>query len=154
MSTARSFQFPLDPVLRQRKQQEQDKQRKLAEIMRRQIAIEGRLREIQQQIVASKRELSGRLSGQVDTNAIRAQANMAMALDVQARQLALELAEVYRIANAAREELIGASKRRKSIERLRERRFEAWKYELRRIEEKESDDLTMTRIANRGGNGP
>lgn len=154
MSIGRSFQFPLDSVLRHRKQQEQEKQRKLAEIMRRQITIEGRLREIHQQIVASKHELGGRLSGQVDTDAIRAQANMAMALDVQARQFALELAEVYRMADAAREELIGASKRRKSIERLRERRFEAWKTELRRIEEKESDDLTMTRIANRGGNGP
>jgi len=101
-----------------------------------------------------KRELGGRLSGRVDTDAIRAQANMAMALDVQARQFALELAEVYRLAEAAREELISASKRRKSIERLRERRFETWKTEMRRIEEKETDDLTMTRIANRGGPGP
>ena len=150
MAATRTFRFPLDPLLRQRRQAEEHKQRALAEVMRRQMMIEERLRGIQKQITESRQQLGGHLSGAVDTQVIRAQANMTMQFDLQARQFALELAEVYRLADAARQELLAASRQRKSIERLRERRFEDWRLELNREEAKEADDLTTTRLAYSG----
>jgi len=150
MPAARRFHFALGPVLRQREREEREKQRAHSELVRRQMAIENTLRDIHAQIEAGKEDLGDRLNGRVDTEAIRAQANMTMALDMRARQCAIELAEVYRQVEQARKELIEASTRRKSIERLRERRYERWRAERNRDEARESDDLIMTRLANRG----
>ncbi len=150
MAASRTFRFPFEPVLRQRRQAEEEKQRALAEVLRRQLNIEDRLRGIQDQITDGQQQLGGYLKGGVNTQVIRAQASMTMQLDLQARRFALELAEVYRLAEAARSELLAASKERKSIERLRERRFEDWRLELNRQEAKDADDLTTTRLANRG----
>lgn len=150
MAVIKTFHFPLEPLLRQRRQAEEERQRALAEVLRRQLAIEDRLRSIQGQISASQQELGDHLNGQVDTQVIRAQANMTIQFDLQARQFALELAEVYRLGADAREELLSASRQRKSIERLRERRFEDWRLEINRQEAKEADDLTTMRLAYRG----
>ncbi len=78
MATTRKFRFPFDPVLRQRRQAEEQKQRALAAVMRRQLSIEERLRGIQRQIESSQHELGEFLSGGVNTQVIRAQANMTM----------------------------------------------------------------------------
>jgi len=153
MAVRRSFRFPYDPVLRQRRQEEQAKQRELAEVMRRQLTLEGRLQEIQLQIAAGQEDLGEGLLGEVDTAVIRTQANMTIQLDMQARKIAIGLAEVYREAEGVREELVTASQRRRSMERLRENRYEQWRREINKEEEKEQDDMTMTRIANRGEDG-
>ncbi len=150
MPSSAVFHFGLDPVLRQRARDEDDKQRALAAVLRQQLGIENRLRIIQHDIDASKSSLGSRLGGTVDTNAIRAQASMTMALDLQARQFALELAEVYRKVQMARTHLLEASKCRKSMELLRERRFELWKRERDQRENREADDMTMMRLTNRG----
>ena len=150
MAVSRSFRFPYDPVLRQRRQEEQAKQRELAEVMRRQLTLEGRLQEIQLQIATGQDDLGDGLRGEINTAVIRTQANMTIQLDMQARKIAIGLAEVYREAAGVREELVTASQRRRSMERLRENRYEQWKREINKEEEKEQDDMTMTRIANRG----
>jgi len=153
MAVAKSFRFPFDPVLRQRRQEEQTIQRQLAEIVRRQLIVETRLQEIQNQIRSGKQDLGIELLGEVNTTVIRVQANMSIQLDMQARQLALGLAEVYHQAEKVREELVHASQRRRAMEILRENRYEQWKMDIKKEEEKEQDDMTMTRMANRSKDG-
>jgi len=149
MANIRPFRFSLAPVLRQREREEREAQKAMSELVRMQMLIEGRLRELNERMETGKRDLGGSLVGLIDTELIRSQAQMSMQLDLQARQLVLELAEVYRRVAVARDALLQAVKRRKAIERLRDRRKEAWRIEMNRAESKETDDLTMTRVANR-----
>ena len=153
MAVAKSFRFPFDPVLRQRRQEEQTIQRQLAEIVRRQLIVETRLQEIQNQIRSGKQDLGIELLGEVNTTVIRTQANMSIQLDMQARQLALSLAEIYQQVEKVRKELVHASQRRRAMEILRENRYEQWKMDIKKEEEKEQDDMTMTRMANRSKDG-
>ena len=100
---------------------------------------------------AYKEGMKARAAGDT-TNAVRFLlrcANMGkMRLDSKYPEMAFNTLKV--IVEEARKELLVASKERKSMERLRERRYEAWQEEVRRAEIAEADDLIMTRTANHG----
>ncbi len=145
------FQFKLDPLLRQRRLTEQGRQRDLATLERERIHIEDRLTSMQNQIHASQNDLADCLTGTVNAEAIRSQAAMSMQFDVLARKLALQLAEVYRRIDAARNILIDATKSRRALDLLKEQRLEAWKQELNRKEQLEADDLVSSRHRFRQG---
>ncbi|MFG0330957.1 MAG: flagellar export protein FliJ [Phycisphaerales bacterium] len=141
------FTFKLDPLLRLRRREEEERQRDLAVLLRRQHDIENQIRDIQRRIEEGKRELGSRLAGRVDAPAIRAHAQMTIDLDRRARQFAVGLAEVYRQIDRARGELIEARRRRRALELLRERRRDEWLRSYRRREANEIDDLVMSRYA-------
>lgn len=149
--TMKRFQFKLEPLLRQRKHAERERQRELALLDRRRFEIENQIRSHQRRIVAGKHELGAHLRGRIDTNAIRTHAAMTLQLDANTRLLVLQLSDLYKQIRGARELLIEALKRRKAIEHLRQRRFEAWKYEMDRQEANELDDMVTTRRYYRDG---
>ena len=142
------FRFQFETVLKHRRLVEGEKRRALAGVLRKQVEVERRIREMQGRIAAGKSEMAARLTGRVDVHALRLQAAMTLQLDAQTRQLALLLAEVYQRVEAARRDLLAATKRRKAIEKLRERHFEEWKAALSRREAAELDDVTATRAAH------
>lgn len=135
------FRFRLDPLLKHRRRLEGEKQRALAVLERQRLAIEERIRAMQQRISDNKSELSRNLLGPVDTAAIRSQAAMCMQLDAQTVRLVVTLAEVYRRIERARAELLEARTRVKAIERLRERRYEQWRHTQTKRETAELDEV-------------
>lgn len=141
------FRFRLEPMVRLREFEEGERRSALAVIQREAAVLEDRIRVLQQRMDEARRSLQTGLVGAVDGHLIRGHAAQSIALDNQARRLALELAEVYRRRDVAQAALLEAIMRRKTLERLREIRFEAWKGDLVKREGRELDDVVNGRGA-------
>ncbi len=136
------FRFELEPVLRQREQVERQKQVAFAAIDRERLALEGELRAARAMIEDERRELRRRLGGVGGRfGAVREQALAVGALDRRAAGIGVRLGEVLQRLEEARGELVEASADRRAIELLRERRYELWRREQLRREQRELDDI-------------
>lgn len=139
------FVFKLDAVLTQRCNEERDEQLAVAKIERSRLGLESSIRGIQGNISAERVELRLALRSQrVEFSDIRRQAGAETALHRRAQRLVLELAGVHNRLDRARKKLVRASARRKAMERLKERRYEAWAEQLKRKEAAALDELNIT----------
>lgn len=145
------FTFNLQAALSQRKAIEQQKMLVVAELERARLALEDRLRNINTRVTEEREELRAQLAGSVantttggglvDLRGVRFQTNAALTTHVHAQQLVLQLAGVHKRIEKARADLLEATTRRKAVETLRERRYEAWKEEEKRKETAALDDI-------------
>ena len=85
-----------------------------------------------------------------DMRGVRFQAGAATRLIASAQRAVLELAGVHKRLEAARAVLLEATKRRKAVELLKERRFEEWQQEQARREAAATDEIAVMR-AGYGG---
>ena len=127
----------------------QARQIAVADLERQRLDLEDSLRRQQQFISAGKRSLQDRLLGSVDITALRMHAGSTIQLMRRANQIVLELAGVYKRLDAARGELIEATKDRRAIELLRERRFEQWKAAINKAEDAAIDELAVQAAARK-----
>lgn len=151
----RRFVFDLQPVLDQRERVEEEHQRRVGEVERERVAIEDRLKGLQQAIIAAKDDLratltpEARLGGQavahVVVHAVRQQSTASAHLLARAQQAVLELAGVHKRLEAARRELVAAAAARKAVELLKARRYQEWRRALSRFEHAELDELVVMR---------
>lgn len=124
-----------------RRREEDACQRELAKLESARRAIEDDLRRRQGQISEGKSDLRRALVGALDVGALRQQAAATMSVDRLARSRVLELAgQEQRIAKA-RAILVEATRRRRAIELLRERRYDEWRSEEHRRENNLLDEL-------------
>jgi flagellar FliJ protein len=140
----RRFRFPLEPVLAHRRRIEEDKERRLGERLRELAAARAELASLEDEyrryaaVIRTKHRM-------LDAETLRAHYAHLEYLD---RAIDAQLAVVRTrtaAADVARAELIEASKERKTVERLRERRYEEHVLEEGRIEQKELDDVNARR---------
>lgn len=147
-----SFRFNLRPVLEHRARIEREHQRAVAELERDRLALEESIRVHHAMIRSEQGEARSRLVGVLDVRALRLQGAATQRHDAAVRQAAVRLAGVHQRLGAARALLLEAARRRKAVELLRERRFEAWRLEQSRAEAKAVDELAVMR-GNRSGQG-
>lgn len=143
------FRFKLQPVLDHREMIEQQKQRVVAVLEADRLRLENLIRDCQRALLeesAAMRECLG-LS---NIRGVRQQAAASMRLTVTAQRAAIELAGVLKRIETARADLLAASKRRKAVELLRERRHEDWMLEQSRRELAAVDELMVMRAGSRG----
>jgi flagellar protein FliJ len=136
------FRFNLQAVLDHREMIEQQKQKIVAELETQRVRIEGRIREYQGAIEGERAELRGRLL-RADVHGAKRQAAAQMRLVAGAQRAAVELSGVLKRLDIARAELLEATKRRKAVDLLRERRFEDWKRDQSRRELSAVDELAV-----------
>ena len=145
------FVFELETLLRVRIREEQEKQGTVAVLERERHALESRIRQYHAQMSHERREIAHQMHAQrVDMRQVSRQAGAASALHMQAQREALSLAGVLKRLEVARSELLEASKRRKAVEMLKDRRYEAWRAEHDRRENLELDELGVMSAARRG----
>lgn len=142
-----TFRFELEPLLTARRQTEKSRQRAVAVIEQERQHIEVSLRAHQQQIHDSKHSMRSGLIGVVDAEQLRWLAAATMLQMREAQRLVLQLAGVHRRLEQARNELIEASRQRRAVELLRERRFEEWKAAQEKIETDAIDELAVMAAA-------
>jgi flagellar FliJ protein len=155
------FVFKLDPLLEHRRRIERDHRVKVAAIEAERSALESELRSLSEQAERSREGLRGALSpggggpagGVALAAAARWQAAATMSMDVRSRAVAVKLAGVLKRLEAARALLVEASKARRAVERLRERRYEAYVHEAARAELAELDDISTMRAASPANGG-
>lgn len=131
---------------------EREHQRAVAALERDRLALEDSIRAHHAMIRSEQGEARSRLVGVLDIRSLRLQGAAALRHDAAVRQAAVRLAGVHQRLAAARAVLLDAAKRRKAVELLRQRRFEAWRLEQSRAEAKEVDELAVMR-GNRSGYG-
>ncbi len=141
------FTFKLDPVLEARRNTERTRQRTLAELHRERIALEDVLRMHQQQIEQTRGSMREALVGTVSTRDLRGHAAATMRLMGRAQSLAVELAGVHQRIDAARKNLLEATRARRAIELLREKRLVEWKAAQNKAEISALDELAVTAAA-------
>lgn len=135
------FVFRLDPLLEARRRAERNAQVAMAGLQRRHLDLLRQLRRHQDCIAQGKQDLRGTLIGRLDVRALRLEAGEALHAVRRAHQVVLELAGLTRRLEAARQTLIEATKRRRALELLRDRRFEQWKAALDKAETAALDEL-------------
>jgi flagellar export protein FliJ len=141
------FVFRLESVLRQRKHVEEQRQRELAELLRRQLILQTQLRTLQQTVQSDKREMSDALVGAVDVRRIRQHATHASQVSLRIQQLATHLFALTRQIERARQALLEATKACRALETLRERQHERWRGEQERLQTAELDEIAVQRFA-------
>ncbi|MEM1329316.1 MAG: hypothetical protein AAGG07_02015 [Planctomycetota bacterium] len=142
------FRFELEPVLRQRKLAEREHQREVASLERERLTIEGTLRRWQgsiRQERADMRTAHEANEGRMDLDAVRVQSHATLGMVMRAQRAAIELSGVMKRLDAARAQLAEAAAARKAIERLRERRLEAWRGAQKAAEAAALDELAVMR---------
>ena len=143
------FVFRLQPLLEARKLDEEAAQRRVAEIQRERLQLEGMLRRHQRSITDGKQVWREELLGRIDLDALLLGANASLHLQRKAQQVVLTLAGVHSRLETARARLIEATKRRRAIELLRDRRFEQFKAALAKAETAALDELAVNRFARK-----
>ena len=143
------FVFSLEAVLKARRRSEETFQRDVAGIERDRMRLEEILRDHQRSLVSNKDVLRAGLTGLIEVRDLRLQANASRQIMRRAHQIVLELAGVYKRLEAARTRLIEASRRRRAIEFVRERRYEQWKAALNKAETAALDELAVIAAARK-----
>lgn len=143
------FRFQLQALLDARQRVEDERRREVSELEAERHRLEEDLRRRQTSIVDAREEARDGLLGEVRPHLLRAAANASMSLMRDAQRSVLELAGLHRRLEAARAVLSEASKERRAIELVKERRFEAWKHEIERREQATLDELATNAGARR-----
>ena len=136
------FVFKLDPVLRHRKQVEQERQRELAEAQAEMVRLEGQLRALDASVRDGRDDLRGnRLIGTLDMRFLAAHRRFEHAVRQEAVAVAQAMARQQARVQEAQGRLAEAAKERKILEKLRERHLDAWRAEQSRKEGIEADEV-------------
>lgn len=143
------FRFELQAVLDTRKRAEDFCRREVATLELERGELENGIRGRQQSIVDSREETREGLVGMIQPDRLRSSANASLAMMRDAQRSVLELAGIHRRLETARGTLREASRDRRAIELVRERRFEAWKTETERREQSALDEIATIRGARR-----
>lgn len=144
------FEFEYEGLLRQRRHSEREQMSRVAAIEGERLALEQEIRSYQRSIVEEKRDLADRLGAEragtpVDLRSVRVQANASLHLISKAQRAVIQLKGVHTRLDAARLELVRRTTRRRAIELLREKRYEAWAREQSRREQGELDEVVVLR---------
>jgi flagellar protein FliJ len=147
---AKRFVFTLAPVLEHRKKIEDEKQQVLAERRRAADAAEAELARLNGDFRDSSDKLrSGH--AHLDAEELRLHYGHLQFLDRLITAQIRVVAERRVALDRARVDLLAASKERKVVEKLKERRYEAYVSETLRIEQNELDDGNARRYGRIGG---
>jgi flagellar FliJ protein len=143
------FAFKLEPVLRQRKMIEDQKQRELAKLIRHRMIFHNQLRSIQSELSDSKRQLTDGLVGEVDMIRVSQFARFSGQSQVRAQTIVRELAGLESRIAEAQKQLVEAMRQRKALDLLREKQYEQFKRTQQRREASRLDDLATQTYTRR-----
>lgn len=147
------FRFQLDSLLELRRRTEQQQQVVVASIDAERRELEGRIRSCQETIEQSRSDLRDRLGvdgqARIDTREAAWQTHSMLRMRAEADALVIRLAGVMKRLENEREVLVERARERRSIEKLRENREQAWRSDQMRKERLELDDM-MTNRRNAG----
>lgn len=150
------FRFPLEALLTFRRHTEREKQLGVARLEVERRGVERVIVGYQERIREGKADLRRVLApgtAPVDPRAARLQASVSLHLQLKAQRSAVSLAGVLKRLGDARDELKDAAVDRRAIERLKEKRREAWLAEQSRAEAAMLDEIGTMRAARKSGRG-
>jgi flagellar export protein FliJ len=138
------FVFKLEGVLRQRKNAEQQRQREVAVVQGQLTLLQNELTSLNDAVRAGDEDLrQNRLTGKLDLAYLAAHRRFTLAMQRKAVGLTRQInAQAIKVAEAQLR-LTEAVKKRKAIEKLREKYLERWREAMVRSELHELDEIAM-----------
>jgi len=138
------FDFKLEGVLRQRKNAEQQLQRELAVFQGEMAVLEAELRALDVSVQQTTEDLrQNRMTGRLDLNFLGAHRRFTLAMQRKALGIA-QLMNGVRIKMVESQRKLGeAVKKRKILEKLREKQFEEWRQGIAKQELHDLDEVAM-----------
>jgi flagellar protein FliJ len=141
------FVFQLEGVLRQRTHVEQQRKRELAVVQQQMSTLEAELRALDASVRNAEQDLrQNRLIGKIDLAFLAAHRRYAFAMQRKAMGVAQKMANLQVQLEKAAKLAAEASKQKKILEKLRERRFARWREQLQRRDMIEMDEIS-TRLS-------
>ena len=141
------FVFQLEGVLRQRTHVEQQRKRELAVVQQQMSTLDAELRALDASVRNAEQDLrQNRLIGKIDLAFLAAHRRYAFAMQRKAMGVAQKMANVQLLLEKAAKVAAEASKQKKILEKLRERRFARWREQLERRDLIEMDEIS-TRLS-------
>lgn len=138
------FAFSLEAVLKQRRWEEQQRQRDFWQRQAQLTELQHRLKRNGEQVQTANDEMrTNRLTGELDLSFLAAHRRFLAAMQRAAIELVQRMAIAARQVEEARTALAEAAKRRKAIEKLRERHLAQWRAQQKRREVIELDEIGM-----------
>ena len=148
----KKFKFPLQPVLDQRRRAEEEQQQIVAQRKRAVDEAEAELKRLNDDFRASSDRLRSEHKD-LDAEKLRLHYAHLQFLDRTIVSQIQVVAERRVALDRARADLLAASKERKVVEKLKDRRRDAHDAEEARIEQNELDDGNARRHARAGAGG-
>ena len=138
------FAFQLEGVLRHRANIEHQRKRELAVIQSQMTALDAELRALDVSVRASENDLrTNRLMGKIDTAFLGAYRRYSISMHRKAMGIAQKMAGVQVQIDQAKKNLAEAAKKKKVLEKLRERQFARWREQIARRDAAEMDEIGM-----------
>ncbi len=146
------FVFELEAVLRHRRAQERERQIALARLEAERRRLDEAISSCQDELDLERAELRTQFiaGGTLDIRGVRLQSATSLRIHARAHQSVVMLAGVLRRIDGARKDLLEASRRRRAVELLREKRYAAWLDGLKRKEAGAIDEIAVMRAARHG----
>jgi flagellar protein FliJ len=138
------FDFKLEGVLRQRKNAEQQLQRELAVFQGEMAELEAELRALDVSVQQTTEDLrQNRMTGRLDLNFLGAHRRFTLAMQRKAMGIAQLMNGVRIKMVESQRKLTEAIKKRKVLEKLREKQFEEWRQAMAKQELHDLDEVAM-----------
>jgi flagellar protein FliJ len=138
------FDFKLEGVLRQRKNAEQQLQRELAVFQGEMAELEAELRALDLSVQQTTEDLrQNRMTGRLDLNFLGAHRRFTLAMQRKAMGIAQLMNGVRIKMVESQRKLTEAVKKRKVLEKLREKQFEEWRQAMAKQELHDLDEVAM-----------
>lgn len=138
------FDFKLEGVLRQRKNAEQQLQRELAVFQGEMAELEAELRALDLSVQQTTEDLrQNRMTGRLDLNFLGAHRRFTLAMQRKAMGIAQLMNGVRIKMVESQRKLTEAIKKRKVLEKLREKQFEEWRQAMAKQELHDLDEVAM-----------
>jgi flagellar FliJ protein len=135
----RRFVFKLESVLEQRRHAERQRQRDVAQFQRQILQIDAQIKEV----ALAEQSSSVRLRGRLDPRTLAIHVRFSQVMRQKLSTLRSQLDGAKNDLNAAQAALVEASKQRKVLEKLEERRRASWITEQAKHETEAMDDLAQ-----------
>lgn len=137
------FHFQLQGVLEHRERVEKDRQRELAVAQAEMVRLDGELQAINRDVQQSTDDVRDHhLVGRLDMTYLAAHRRYMLGMQRKVLTLAQKIAAQQQVVDSARRALAEASKRKKILEKLREKQHRRWNDALARREAGALDELT------------
>jgi flagellar FliJ protein len=137
------FHFQLQGVLEHRERIEKDRQRDLAAAQAAMVRLNGELQAIDREVQQNTAQVRDHhLVGRLDMAFLAAHRRYMLGMRRKVVGLAQKISSQQQVVAAARDALAEASKQKKILEKLREKRHEQWMEALARREAAALDELT------------
>jgi flagellar FliJ protein len=145
-----AFKFRMETLLVMRQRKQEIEEGKLSRVLLRLRNCREAMEILQNRLSGARKRLAEKIARGMPAGEFLAESQNIMGLEARLEEFRKEETSLRMESNRVRHDLKVAHRERELVEKLKDRNYQAWRYEMQRQEQKEADDLsTMKYIRQR-----